>query len=168
MPSPNKDFADYCCDLLTAVGRCEAKRMFGGWGISCDGLTFAIMTNLGDGDMLWLKADDDTRAQFEQAGCARFTYPSKGELKSMGYYAVPADAMESPALMAPWARLAFQAALKAQTAKLAKTPAQRPVATKKVAKKAATKKVAAAKKPTKPAAKRAAVKATRRPPSVPR
>jgi DNA transformation protein len=121
MPSANKDFALYCCDLLAVVGRCEARRMFGGWGISSDGLTFALMTDLGAGDTLWLKADEDTRAQFEQAGCERFTYPVKGELKSMNYYAAPADAMESPALMAPWARLAFEAALKAQNAKLAKS-----------------------------------------------
>ena len=139
MPSANKDFALYCCDLLSTIGRCEAKRMFGGWGISSDGLTFALMTDLGKGDTLWLKADDDTRAQFEQAGCERFTYPAQGEFKSMNYYAAPADAMESPALITPWARLAFQAALKAQNAKLAKgsKPARKPAAAKKTVKAAA-------------------------------
>ena len=120
MPSSNQDFALYCCDLLSSVGRCVAKRMFGGWGISTDGLTFALMTDLGKGDTLWLKADEDTKAQFQQAGCEQFMYPMNGELKGMNYFAPPADAMESPALMAPWARMAFQSALKAQNAKLAK------------------------------------------------
>lgn len=106
------EFADYCCELLASLGPCRAKRMFGGWGISIDGLTVAILANLGKGDTLWLKGDDTSRAEFEAAGCARFTYEAKGKVMAMNYFSAPADAMESPALMAPWARLALQAALK--------------------------------------------------------
>ena len=73
------DFADYCCELLSSLGPCKPKRMFGGWGISAE-------------------------------GCARFTDDVKGKLMGMNYYAAPADAMESPALMTPWARMALQAA----------------------------------------------------------
>jgi DNA transformation protein len=43
---------------------------------------------------------------------------------SMNYYSAPDDAMESPQLMAPWARLALEAALKARQSKPA---AKRPV-----------------------------------------
>ncbi len=114
MPSNNKEFALYCCDLLAGVGPCVAKRMFGGWGISIDGMTLALMTDLGGGDKLWLKANEDTRGQFEAAGCERFTYLMGGVSKSMGYYAAPEDAMESAPLMLPWARLALDAALKAR------------------------------------------------------
>lgn len=35
----------------------------------------------------------------------------------MGYWTVPAEAMESPALMQPWARHALAAALRARAAK---------------------------------------------------
>ena len=122
------EFADYCCELLASLGPCRAKRMFGGWGISVDGMSVAILANLGHGDTLWLKVDEDSKPQFEAAGCARFTYESKGKLMGMNYYAAPADAMESPALMAPWARLALQAALAAHAAKkpkLAKPPRSR-------------------------------------------
>ena len=45
----NRQFADYCCELLSTQGPCVAKRMFGGWGISVDGLTFAIIADLGGG-----------------------------------------------------------------------------------------------------------------------
>ena len=48
--------------------------MFGGWGISTEGLTIALVADLGSGEKLWLKADDDTRRRFEEAGCERFTY----------------------------------------------------------------------------------------------
>jgi DNA transformation protein len=96
--------------------------MFGGWGISTEGLTVAILADLGQGEILWLKANEESRPHFETQGCARFTYLVQGQLKSMNYYSAPADAMESPALMAPWARLAMQAALIAKNAKAAKKP----------------------------------------------
>lgn len=85
--------------------------MFGGWGISCEGLTVAILADLGDGDTLWLKASDTSRVVFEAEGCKRFSYTAKGMERGINYYSAPADAMESPALMQPWARLALEAAL---------------------------------------------------------
>ena len=42
MPT-NLEFANYCCDLLTSVGRCIPKRMFGGYAVSADGLTIALV-----------------------------------------------------------------------------------------------------------------------------
>jgi TfoX/Sxy family transcriptional regulator of competence genes len=74
MASPKNDFAMYCCELLSGVGPCTAKRMFGGFGISTGGLTFALVADLGGGEVLWLKADTDTRGLFEAQGCGRFTY----------------------------------------------------------------------------------------------
>ena len=113
MPSKNQEFATYCCELLGSLGPCLLRRMFGGFGISTGGLTVAIMTDLGQGEKLWLKADDETRAQFEAAGCQRFGYLREGVSRSMNYYSAPEEAMDSPQQMAPWARLAWQAALKA-------------------------------------------------------
>ncbi len=122
MPSSKNEFALYCCELLANIGPCVARRMFGGFGISIDGLTVALMTNLGSGDKLWLKADEASRHQFEAAGCQRFTYPVKGVPKSMNYYSAPEDAMEAPHQMAPWARLALEAALKARALKTKPKP----------------------------------------------
>ena len=119
MPSANRRFADYCCELLACIGQCEARRMFGGWGLRVDGLSVAIVTDLGSGDRLWLKADDECRALYEAAGCERFTYAANGVTRSMNYYSAPDDALESPQLMAPWARLALTCAVRAQSAKVA-------------------------------------------------
>jgi DNA transformation protein and related proteins len=113
-------FADYCCELLASAGPCRAKRMFGGWGISIDGLTIAIVADLGGGEKLWLKADNEDRRRFEEAGGERFTYLMKGEPRSMNYYTVPEEALESPQLMAPWARQALACALRAQSAKVSR------------------------------------------------
>jgi len=119
MANAHPEFAQYCCELLSSTGACVAKRMFGGWGISTDGLTIAIIADLGTGEKLWLKANDDNRSQWEAAGCERFTYASTkdGETVSRGmnYYSAPEDAMDSAHAMAPWARLALQAALSAKT-----------------------------------------------------
>ena len=117
MPARADVFAHYCCELLSTLGPCVARRMFGGWGISTDGLTVAILADLGQGEKLWLKAGLETRHRFEAAGCERFTYEAKGKLHSMGYYSAPEDAMDSPAMMAPWASLALQAALGARQVK---------------------------------------------------
>lgn len=118
----DQSFADYSCELLQSAGPCVAKRMFGGWGISVDGMTIAILANLGGGDTLWLKAHADTQAVFEAAGCQRFSYETAGTTRGLNYYSAPAEAMESPALMQPWARLALEAALIAKHAKPVKKP----------------------------------------------
>ena len=148
MPSPSREFADYCCELLASAGPCVARRMFGGWGISTGGLTLAILADLGNGEKLWLKADEDSRPRFEAADCERFTYMGKGLPKSLNYYSAPVDALESQQFMAPWARLALESALKARSA-----PARRS--------RPATKSRA---KPAKPVVKRATAPAA--PPSA--
>jgi DNA transformation protein len=124
MASSDPEFAHYCCELLASVGHCTARRMFGGWGISTEGLSIALLVDLGDGDTLWLKADASTRPLFEAAGCRRFTYLVKGEPKSMNYYSAPIDALEDRHLMAPWARLSLDAALRARAAKPVKRKAK--------------------------------------------
>lgn len=122
------DFADYCCELLASAGPCTAKRMFGGWGISVDGMSIAIVANLGEGDKLWLKGDEDNRPQWVAAGCARFTYSStkNGVTRDMGmnYYSAPEEAMDSPDAMRPWARLALDCAASAMAVRLARRVAQ--------------------------------------------
>ena len=121
MATPKDDFAIYCCELLSGVGPCVARRMFGGYGISTSGLTLALVADLGGGEKLWLKADADTRGRFEAAGCERFTYDitRNGERvsHSLNYYSAPEEAMESAQLMLQWARLALDCALKARSAK---------------------------------------------------
>ena len=122
----SKDFADYCCELLSGVGQTVAKRMFGGWGISVDGVTIAIIADLtpkgtGSHEKLYLKVDEVTKKQFEAAGGKRFEMSSKGKVMGMNYYTTPDDSMESPDAMLPWARLAFSCALEAKAKAKPKT-----------------------------------------------
>lgn len=91
--------------------------MFGGYGIATGGLTVALIADLGQGERLWLKANDASRSTFDAAGCTRFVYLAKGQPKSMNYYSAPDEAMESPHAMAPWAQLALAAAVQARAPK---------------------------------------------------
>ncbi len=125
----SRDFAVYCCDLLASAGPCVAKRMFGGFSISTDGLTMAVLADLGDGEKLWLKGDSTTRSQYEAAGCVIFTYyPAKGVPRSMNYFSAPEEAMDSPDAMRPWAQLALACALRARASKPPKVQKAKPTA----------------------------------------
>lgn len=107
------ELASHACELLEPLGHVRSRRMFGGYGIDVDGLFIALIAF----DRLYLKADDQTRAAFEAAGCEPFVYAGSGKPVTMNYWTVPAEAMESPALMHPWARLAIAAALRARASK---------------------------------------------------
>ncbi|MDE2607291.1 MAG: TfoX/Sxy family protein [Burkholderiales bacterium] len=105
-------FAGYCAELLSALGPVRVKRMFGGHGIYLDEVFVAIVA----GETLYLKADAQTTPRFEAAGCALFTYTARGRTHALQYRAAPAEAMDSPTAMRPWARLAMEAALRSRAA----------------------------------------------------
>ena len=119
---PVPPFVSHCLELLEPLGAMRARRMFGGWGLYADEVFIAII----GGDRLFLKTSAETRRAFEAAGCEPFVYDAKAGSIAMSYWSAPADAMDSPALMAPWARRALQAALAARTHKLALKPRPAP------------------------------------------
>ena len=104
---------EHCLELLAPLGAVRARRMFGGHGLYIDDLFMALIA----GDVLYLKASADSRPRFEAAGCRPFVYDAKSGSVALSYWSAPPEAMESPALMQPWARLALQAALAAANAK---------------------------------------------------
>ncbi len=131
---------DHCLELLAPLGAVRARRMFGGHGLYIDELFIALIVF----ERLYLKVDASTQPAFKAAGCEPFVYmkpprpplrgdrPPEGERGNLGrpgissgknkpitvsYWTVPAEAMESPALMQPWARQAINAALRARAAK---------------------------------------------------
>lgn len=110
------EFASHCAELLGALGPARVKRMFGGHGFYVDEIFIAIAVS----ERLYLKADAQTRARFEAAGGEPFVYDGAGKQVTVSYWTAPEDAMESPALMRPWAQLAMEAALRARTTKAAK------------------------------------------------
>jgi DNA transformation protein and related proteins len=113
MASVRNEFVSHCAELLASVGAVRTRRMFGGHGLYVDDLFVALIA----AERLYLKVDAGTRAAFEAAGCVPFVYDRDGKAASLGYFSAPEEAMESPPLMQPWARLALAAALRARAAK---------------------------------------------------
>lgn len=103
-------FRTYVLEQLERLGRVRSKRMFGGVGLYCDDLFFALI----DDDTLYLKVDDSTREEFVRRGLRPFQpFRDKPEY-SMSYYEAPADALDDPELLVDWARGAVRVAAAAR------------------------------------------------------
>ncbi len=110
MPAAPEPFVEHVCELLSPLGPVVARRMFGGWGLSVDGMNVGLVA----WNTLYLKGNAETEPRWLAAGCQPFVYEAKGKPMRLNYFTAPEEAMESPALMQPWARLALQAAVAAR------------------------------------------------------
>src|ERR1700704_790395 len=122
--TPRDEFVEHVLETMRAFGPVEPKAMFGGWGLYHGGLFFALIAE----DVLYLKVDAENRATFDELRLPPFVYESRlGEKTVMHYQQAPVEALESPDVMAEWARRSYAAALRAATARPA--PRRRPAAT---------------------------------------
>lgn len=104
----SREFADYVVELLAPLGAVRAKRMFGGFGIYLDGLMFALIAD----DTLYVKADAANRGAFEERQMPAFVHVRQGKPVSLGYHAVPAEALDDRDDLIALARQGFAAALR--------------------------------------------------------
>jgi len=105
--SVSDEYLTYVLEQLEGVGPVQAKRMFGRAGIYCQRVMFALIAD----DVLYLKADETNRADFEEAGAEPFQpFPDKSMV--MPYYEVPAEVLEDRDRSAAWAQKALAAALR--------------------------------------------------------
>ena len=126
----SSDYLNYVLEQLAGLAGVSSRRMFGGAGLYCDELFFALIDN----DTLYLRVDDANRADFTTRGMGQFRpYADRPEL-SMSYYETPADVLEDPAQLVSWARRSVAAAMAAVKPA---TQAAKPAA-KQAAKKAAS------------------------------
>ncbi len=58
----------FLCESLTPLGDITARRMFGGYAVYCDGVVFALVAH----DILYFKADDGNRPDYEALGLRPF------------------------------------------------------------------------------------------------
>jgi DNA transformation protein len=123
--------ADFIRDLFAAFGPVTVRRMFSGAGIFADSLMFGLIVR----DVIYLKADDNSTADFEHEGCGPFTY-TRGKKSgrpsehALPYWRLPERLYDDPEELAAWARQAFAAAERKKLAPRAKrkpTLAKRPV-----------------------------------------
>ena len=102
----------YVLEQLERLGHVSARKMFGGAGVYCDGLFFALITS---DDRFYLKEDDTNRADFEARGSEVFNPPSSRPMsKGMPYMTVPEDVLEDPDELSIWARKSVAIAARAK------------------------------------------------------
>jgi DNA transformation protein len=104
------EYVAFVLDQLTHVGGVTSRRMFGGVGLYREGLFFGLI----DDDALFFKADDSNRGDYEREGMKRFCpFPDQPQYE-MGYYEVPASALDDPEELAVWARKSLAVAMTAK------------------------------------------------------
>ena len=126
---------EFLTDLFADFGPVTIRLMFSGYGISADGINFALSLRAG----LYFRADEATIPQYEAEGSKPFQYQTRSKTVTVNsYWQLPARLFDDAEELSAWARAALAAA---QRAALNKRPKAR-----KAAKKAATTKKAAPRK----------------------
>lgn len=103
------EFVNHVRDLLAPFGEggeeLRVRGMFGGFGIFLGDTMFTLIAD----DVLYLKIDDQSLADFEDAGAEPFTYTRGGKAMHMSYYTAPDGALEDSETLYPWAERAVGA-----------------------------------------------------------
>ena len=127
---------DFLIDLFADFGPVTIRRMFSGFGISADGINFALALRAG----LYFRADEHNIPQFEAEGSGPFQYQQRTTAKTVtvnSYWQLPARLFDDSEELAAWARASLAAA---QRAALRKRPKPRKGAKKAAAKEPVAKK----------------------------
>jgi DNA transformation protein len=139
---------DFLIDLFSDFGPVTIRPMFSGFGISADGINFALALRAG----LYFRADEATIPQFEAEGSSPFQYQTRAKTVTVNsYWQLPARLFDDPEELTVWARAALAAAQRAAIRKrpkrrqavkavTARTAPKKAVAGKAMANKAAVKK----------------------------
>lgn len=99
--SKDDGFVEFVCDQLEGFEIVTYKPMFGGYGIYCGDIFFAIVF---DG-RLYFKTDSESRTKYTSLECGPFQPNAKQLLKS--YYEVPVDILEDASRLVEWAEEAY-------------------------------------------------------------
>jgi DNA transformation protein and related proteins len=94
----NSGFVEYVIDLLSGYGNINSRRMFGGYGLYCNKIIFAIIID----DELYFKADDGLAEEYKHAGSFPFTYQKNEKTVALSYWYVPAEIIENEDLLKNW------------------------------------------------------------------
>jgi DNA transformation protein and related proteins len=113
---------DFLIDLFSDFGPVTIRPMFSGFGISADGVNFAMALRAG----LYFRADEQTIPKFEAEGSNPFQYQTRAKTVTVNsYWQLPARLFDDTEELGDWARAALAAA---QRAALRKPPKARKTA----------------------------------------
>ena len=143
---------DFLTDLFADFGPVTIRRMFAGFGISADGINFALALRGG----LYFRADEQSIPKFEAEGSRPFQYQQRTTARTItvnSYWQLPARLFDDSEELAAWARAALAAAQRAALRKRSKVRkgvnkarAKKAAAETRVVRKSAVRKKSAARK----------------------
>lgn len=98
---------EFARELFSGLGGVTAKRMFGGAGVYCDDVMFALI----DDEIIFLKTDEALKAEMKAQGSVMWIYTRKdGAWEESSYYSLPEAAMDDPDEACAWGRRAVAVA----------------------------------------------------------
>lgn len=107
----SSEFLEFLTEQMAGFGPVSVRRMFGGAGLYRDGVMFGLVVD----DVLYLKADDDSRGEFEAEALPAFSYQtSDGRNTIMSFMRAPERCLDNAEEMADWCRRAHEAALRSK------------------------------------------------------
>jgi DNA transformation protein len=110
----DQGLVDWVAEAMAPVGHVTARRMFGGAGLYCDGIIFALIAM----DDLWFKADAESAAEWDALGADPFTYgKADGKVGVTSYRRAPSDAHDDADAMRRYGEAALGAARRKAAAK---------------------------------------------------
>ena len=122
---------EFLIDLFRDFGPVTIRPMFSGFGISVDGVNFAMALRAG----LYFRADEQTVPQFEAEGSKPFQYQTRAKTVTVNsYWQLPARLFDDPEELSHWAKAALAAAQRAALKKRPKAKARVAAKTKSAAK----------------------------------
>src|SRR5581483_390603 len=140
---------EFLIDLFSDFGPVTIRPMFSGFGISVEGVNFAMALRAG----LYFRADEATIPQFEAEGSTPFQYQTRAKTVMVNsYWQLPARLFDDTEELSQWARAALGAAQRAAAKKrpkgrtTAKAPAKKAASKKSAGKKQALRRVGKAKR----------------------
>jgi DNA transformation protein len=105
-----KAFKDGVVNHLNQVAPVTARAMFGGYGLYCEGLMFALIAD----ETLYFKVDAVNQSHFTEAGMGPFTYYRNGKAMAMSYYQLPPSLYSDLGLLHDWVEASVGAARRAK------------------------------------------------------
>jgi DNA transformation protein and related proteins len=102
---------EFIRDLFAPFGPVAVRRMFSGAGIFAEGLMIGLIVR----NVIYLKADDSSIADFQREGSAPFTYTrgrksGRPSEHALPYWRLPERLYDDPDELAVWAARAFAVA----------------------------------------------------------
>ena len=93
------DYLNFVLEKLSPIGDIKSRAMFGGYGIFCEGLMFALISE----DTLYFKVNETNRDMYKKT-------QSKPFPRGISYWEVPTDVLEENAELQKWANISIEIA----------------------------------------------------------